>query len=35
MSTRVVDERAGFAGAIGALGGLGGHVGAPQMEITA
>ena len=34
MSTRVIDERPGFAGALGALGGLGGHFGAPQSEIA-
>ena len=32
MSTRLIEERHGLAGALGALGGVGGHVGAPHID---
>jgi hypothetical protein len=32
MSTRVIEERAGLAGARRALGGVGGHIGAPHVN---
>ena len=32
MTTGVIEERHGFAGALRALGGGGGHLGAPHVE---
>jgi hypothetical protein len=32
MTTRVIEERHGSAGALRALGGVGGHLGAPHVQ---